>query len=502
MVGQPNGLGDTLRAATYGSRVITVSLLLTALILKQASAANFPVPDTGNAFSNGAALVAAINAAQTTIGDDIVVLDAGATYSLDHADNSINGLPIITTGITVRGGYTATGALTTISMVRDAEAPGFRVFAVAAAGRLKLDSLRITNGALASGPFTTFYHGTAVRNDGGSVHLFRSELSENVGVAIANMNAGSTGMMTIEESTVRDNRSQVSVAGIYNEGTLTLDRSTVASNSGGEYLGDGGPGGITSTLGDIRIVNSTVSGNQSNGLLGGSGILGGILIRGGRASIEFSTIAMNAGLGIMVYGGDVTVTNSILDRNGVPDPANPFSTVRIDCGGTLTSGGHNILGSASSSAGNCGFIASSTDFVGSETLPFDARLDRLASNGGFTQTHALLPASPAVAAAVDSRGGCPAIDQRNESRPRFPEPCDIGAYQTRGTDCRTNGWCTLEPMALLCASRPNYCRMTILPGIAKYIPMFPPLDRPVLDCRIDGPGCGPWRSEGFPTTRP
>ena len=64
---------------------------------------------------------------------------------------------------------------------------------------------------------------------------------------------------------------------------------------------------------------------------------------------------------------------------------------------------------------------------------WDPLLGPLASNGGPTQTHALLPASPAVDAgdpAAPGSGGtaCAASDQQGTLRP-LGAKCDIGAYE-------------------------------------------------------------------------
>jgi hypothetical protein len=57
----------------------------------------------------------------------------------------------------------------------------------------------------------------------------------------------------------------------------------------------------------------------------------------------------------------------------------------------------------------------------------DPKLGPLAANGGFTQTHALLPGSSAIdAGGVNS--SCEATDQRGVSRPQGAA-CDIGAYE-------------------------------------------------------------------------
>ncbi|MGZ5331674.1 MAG: choice-of-anchor Q domain-containing protein, partial [Solirubrobacterales bacterium] len=51
----------------------------------------------------------------------------------------------------------------------------------------------------------------------------------------------------------------------------------------------------------------------------------------------------------------------------------------------------------------------------------DPKLGPLASNGGPTQTHALLKGSPAI----NTGQGCPGFDQRGGPR----KACDIGAYE-------------------------------------------------------------------------
>jgi hypothetical protein len=58
-------------------------------------------------------------------------------------------------------------------------------------------------------------------------------------------------------------------------------------------------------------------------------------------------------------------------------------------------------------------------------------LGPLADNGGPTQTHALLPGSPAIDAGDNT--ACPATDQRGVTRP-LGAACDIGAYEFGDAD--------------------------------------------------------------------
>ena len=55
----------------------------------------------------------------------------------------------------------------------------------------------------------------------------------------------------------------------------------------------------------------------------------------------------------------------------------------------------------------------------------DPLLGPLQNNGGPTETHALLPDSPAIDAGADT--ACPAADQRGVARP-LGSACDIGAF--------------------------------------------------------------------------
>ena len=85
--------------------------------------------------------------------------------------------------------------------------------------------------------------------------------------------------------------------------------------------------------------------------------------------------------------------------------------------------------SPSSSDYNLSSDASCTSF----TQPHDMQnvnplIGPLANNGGPTQTHALLPGSPAVDRIPAVGANCPAIDQRGIARPQGLA-CDIGAYE-------------------------------------------------------------------------
>ena len=107
------------------------------------------------------------------------------------------------------------------------------------------------------------------------------------------------------------------------------------------------------------------------------------------------------------------------------DPGNNKGTQADNSDGncsvdTLTDGGYNLSSDAS-----CSF-SSSTSLAGTDPL-----LAPLNSNGGPTQTMALLVGSPAIDLIPPGINGCGttiATDQRGVSRP-VGSGCDVGAYE-------------------------------------------------------------------------
>jgi CSLREA domain-containing protein/uncharacterized repeat protein (TIGR02543 family) len=208
------------------------------------------------------------------------------------------------------------------------------------------------------------------------------------------------GALTLSSVTVSGNVVQTSGlgGGIINHGTLTLVDCTVSGN-----LTGGAGGGIANT-GVLTVINSTVSGNTGSST-------GGIFNLGGDVTLTNSTVSGNsgaAGSGIRNYPGVGTVKlkNTIVAN----------STFGANCDGTVTSLGHNL-----SSDNSCSLTAP-TDLP--NTPP---QLGALANNGGPTETHALLPGSPAIDA-VPLASCTVSTDQRGVLRPQGAA-CDIGAFE-------------------------------------------------------------------------
>jgi CSLREA domain-containing protein len=224
-------------------------------------------------------------------------------------------------------------------------------------------------------------------------------------------NAGGT--LDVVDSTLARNRAG-SGGGMANAGTANVVRSTFAGNQatfafGGAILGGG----------TLTVVNSTLSGNTASQ----SG--GAIRARFARLAIASTTIADNSVVGPGVIGfGDPDGGGLFLEEGAIVDLVNTVldGNTRIggaasNCAGTVppVSLGHNL-----EDASTCG-LAESGDLSS-----IDALLAPLADNGGPTETHALLPASPARDAGDDAQ--CPSTDQRGVARPQGAA-CDTGAFE-------------------------------------------------------------------------
>jgi hypothetical protein len=202
--------------------------------------------------------------------------------------------------------------------------------------------------------------------------------------------------------------------------------STLAEN------GLQGVGGVDTTggivvNGGLHLIRSTVTGNR------GHGVLGQTFSKSLR--IESSTISANSEAGIRPLGASVRILRSTIveNRTGIVlthRPATLRSTILYgnaegDCEvgsfGRLRSQGYNLIGDASCDPN----AAPTIRLKPSDLTGVDPMLGPLADNGGPTETHALLPGSPA-AEHVTSGPGCRREDQRGVPR---SAPCDAGAYE-------------------------------------------------------------------------
>jgi CSLREA domain-containing protein len=255
-----------------------------------------------------------------------------------------------------------------------------------------------------------------------TMNISYSQISGNV----AHSSAGgiNTGTMTILRSSFIDNKARFDVGGVDNDGTMTINESTFSGNvSGfgcvGAECDNSYAGGVLNTAGGTMYVNnSTLSGNSC--LVSG----GGIANASGTVTISSSTIVGNTcGLGAGVTAIDtLNIKNTIVANN----PAFGYQgNAGGDCSGQVTSQGYNMITDLT----GCLLVGDTTGNM----IGVDPSVGPLLSNGGYTNTRALNPGSPAFNAGHP--GGCRnhagsllTIDQRGYLRPSQGR-CDIGAFE-------------------------------------------------------------------------
>ncbi len=170
------------------------------------------------------------------------------------------------------------------------------------------------------------------------------------------------------------------------------------------------------TLGEVNVVNSTISGNTSTAWHGGA-----MFITDGVATVTNSTVTGNNAPGGTTGGlfvGTFTAASATLNLHNTIVAANG------DFGCFLAPFGAGAV--ALNSLGNNVFTDGTCNPIGSDQVVGDALLGPLADNGGPTLTYALLAGSPAIDAANDP--ACPATDQRGVVRPQGAG-CDIGSFE-------------------------------------------------------------------------
>ncbi len=286
--------------------------------------------------------------------------------------------------------------------------------------------------------------GGAIYNYGGSLSVRGATISDNeaaYGGAILN-----AGTLVISRSTLRDNRARKGGGAIFNyAGTVIVNNSivmgnTTATRGGGAFFNASAMAIANSTIADNRsaefggavfgdtggvyVTNTTFSGNE--GVYGG----GAVYLFQGESAITSSTLTGNKGsvggaLNVQV-DARLSILNTIVAQNG------------SNCFGELRSEGANI-----DSGVTCSFVAPG------DQSSTDVRLKPLASNGGFTLTHALPSDSPAVdmgdlVGCIDYVGYYLTTDQRGYVRDIDGNKdgdirCDVGAFEYDPADPGVGG---------------------------------------------------------------
>jgi hypothetical protein len=304
-----------------------------------------------------------------------------------------------------------------------------RVLYVNAGADLTVNGVTITGGNGAGiGSDDANRVGGGIFNNG-SLTITNTIVREN-GDIISQPASGSAGgifnngiaTLQITNSTIANNKARLG-GGINNIGTLTIESSTLNGNQA--TINNGGA--ILNT-GTLTLTNSTVSGNSARGTGGG-------ITNSGTATLTSSTVTNNTsstnpanpgGGGIQNNAqGTLNLFNTIVAGNAASSPS---TNVDVNNFGTIT-GSYNLIGKGAQGLTN----GENGNQVGTNDNPIDPKLGALANNGGSTQTHALLPDSPAIdkgnAAGTDQRGSARMVDFASVPNAAGGNGADIGAYE-------------------------------------------------------------------------
>jgi len=309
-----------------------------------------------------------------------------------------------------------------------------RVFLMNPGVTATIDSLIIKNGKSTS-------NGGGVYNNGGTLTVINSVFSGNradfdpnvVGYGYGGAIYSSTGVLTVTGSTFSGNNGSRGGAIGCSGGTMTVTNSTFSTNTASSVGGDGGAIHDNCGTSIANTIFTSNSASHNGGAIFTDNDIDPLTV----TNSTFYGNTATAGGGIANYGG-LIVNNSTFSNNN----SSNGGAIRDGLGGVLslrnsilanTVGGVDCIKSESAIiAANVNNLIETTgtdiDFesCGISLLSSDPMLGALADNGGFTQTMALLPGSPAINAGDDET--CSITDQRGVLRPQGSH-CDIGAYE-------------------------------------------------------------------------
>ena len=307
--------------------------------------------------------------------------------------------------------------------------PGARALTIDGKGNARIFEVRAGAGSVSISGLT-LANGKAVTAGGSTV-------ADGAGGAI--LNAAS---LTLTDCTLIGNSSAVHGGAILNNGsssgnaTLTLNNCTLTGNSASASAGAIFNLGATSGHATLNLTNCTLSGNSASEY-------GGAIFNdgtgAGNAALTLTNCTFNQNTATLLAGGiyndafnqgqalgaaTLTVRNTIFR-------AGASGANLVNEQGTITSQGSNLSSDAAggdAATGPGGFLNQAGDIRNT-----DPKLGTLQSNGGPTDTVALLAGSPAINAGNDFFA--PSTDQRGIPRVGVS---DIGAFEFGGPNLMAN----------------------------------------------------------------
>lgn len=308
---------NAIRLAATTSGVVIVALLSVT------AASGKPSAPPTNVACGQQSLVDAINAANSA-GGGTLNLAHRCDYQLTSSpDDSENGLPPISTPITINGNQ---ATIDGTNSFRDFEVDG-------PGGSLSARDLTITGGSVPD-------FGGGIANLDGTVTLDHSQVNRNSagaaggGIANATFDPSSVATLTLRNSSVNNNQQSsgdpdtaLGGGGIANvDGTVTLDHTQTNGNDAEGFVGGGiangdvfGSGGqSTLTLNHSQVNGNTLpSGFQGGGIASGDfiGSGGQSVLTVNHSQVNGNTAPFAGGGGIQNVLGSATVDHSQVDGN-------------------------------------------------------------------------------------------------------------------------------------------------------------------------------------------
>lgn len=360
--------GATLSAPNLITGTVTIedAFLVTNTNDLGAGSLRQALTDAANhAGADAVAFASSLSGQTITFGSEIIVTDTGG----------------VTVDATSIGGLTISGNHAT------------RLFRVSSAGVLNLTQLILTQG-----------NGDGAADDG-----YGGAVLMGVGTDVTATECAFTANSATFGGAIMNYDTSVSTGG-----TLTLRRCTffgnTASQRGGavySYTPTNG-GTIRTHLDHCTLSGNTATGDYGGGLMNYNGIT--TLVH---CTLTGNTAPAGNGSGIASYGD--TATETIVEKSIVAGNTTSDVNYVEASSNSFTSAGSNVIGSGNAT----GDFIQSRDVTSSTPL-----LAALADNGGPTQTHALLPGSPALDRAS---GSISTADQRGSA---IYGVADSGAFES------------------------------------------------------------------------
>ena len=386
----------------------------------------------GGIWISGTLSLPAASLNNTQVTDNSAGDSGGGIYKTGDQPTSMDSTLIFNNSAARGAGFALVGGGATLDSVsisgNDASIQGGGIYNCTAAD----PALTITESAIEGNTAGTTQQGGGIYSCAtGAVSLADSQLTGNSAGSGGGMFNGAP--LTVTNTGFAYNAAYAnfgSGGGLYNQasaGATSLTRTTFDQNAAPGSNGNGGA--ISNAAGTLSVTNSTFGFNVA-------GATGGALRNDATATVSFTTFSNNdantGGLVSGAAGGAVFSGNTSTTSVGRSILANSAGT-DADCGGTITTLGHNLIETPST----CAFTGTGTgDMTG-----VDPQLGPLGDYGGETDmfeplidTFPLEMGSPAL---DDIPGAdCSAtVDRRGYPRPAdgpdvdTDEECDIGSYE-------------------------------------------------------------------------